>query len=198
MAVDGDGDGDADAGADADADPEVDIDRDPDPEEFEDLPNTDIEVDLHVHYGMTGSFPLRMADLFFADDGLYVVEYSYLTPLFGLATRKHRREASAMQRIYEVHGLDEVLLQGDTTVWHNYANVESVVVHAGGAVGRPKITVYPREGGSHAYRLHDDLDPDDLAEDLQAVASEYGFEFERREGVGFSPAENVRRFLDTE
>ncbi|MFC6988989.1 hypothetical protein ACFQJD_10165 [Haloplanus sp. GCM10025708] len=37
---------------------------DVDPAQFEDLPNTDIEVDLHVHFGMAGSFPLRLADLF--------------------------------------------------------------------------------------------------------------------------------------
>ena len=94
-----------------------------DPEEraaFEDLPETEITVEAHVHYGMTGSFPLRMAELFFADDGLHVAEYGYVTPLFGLGMRTHKRDATAMRRVYEVHGIDEVLLQADSVVWLNY------------------------------------------------------------------------------
>ncbi|PSP86575.1 hypothetical protein BRC83_00235 [Halobacteriales archaeon QS_1_68_17] len=101
--------------------------EDVDPEAFDDLPTTGIEVERHVHYGMTGSFPLRMAEMFFADDGLYIAEYSYITPMFGLATRKHRREAASMERVFEIHGIDEVLLQADSVVWHSYDNLGEVV-----------------------------------------------------------------------
>ena len=55
-------------------------------EEFEELPTSDIEVEIRIGFGMTGSFPLRLADLFFVEDGLYVAEYEYLTPIFGLGS----------------------------------------------------------------------------------------------------------------
>ena len=162
---------------------------------FEDLPNTDIEVETHVHFGMAGSFPLRLAELFFADDGLHIVEYSYITPMFGLGTKKHAREADAMQAVYDVHGIDEVLLQGDLVTWLGYDAVERVVVHEGGWLGRPKLTVYASADQSYAYRLHDEDDPATLAATIEACGERYGFAVETNPGVGFSPRESVRRFF---
>lgn len=168
-----------------------------DPSEFEDLPSTDIETELHVHFGMAGSFPLRIGDLFFASDGLHIVEYSYITPMFGLGTKKHRREASAMQRVYDIHGIDEVLLQGDSVYWLNYEAVDRVVLHRGGYFGRPKLTVYPADetARSHAFRLHEEDDPDALAASLRAVAEGRPFEVVVKRGTGFDPVENVERFF---
>lgn len=161
---------------------------------FEDLPNTDVEVFFHVHFGMAGSFPLRLAEVFFADDGLYIVEYSYITPVFGLGAMKHRREAKAMQSIYDVHGLDEVMLQGDSVTWLDYDAIDRVLVHDGGRLGRPKLTVYT-DGRSYAYRLHDEDDSGMLIADIETCADRYGFTLETASGVGFSPRENVRRFF---
>lgn len=170
--------------------------EDIDPSEFEDLPSTDVEVDRHVHFGMTGSFPLRLAELFFADDGLYIAEYAYITPMFGLAVRKHHREAKGMAAIYEIHGLDEVLLQADGVIWHSYENLDRVVVYDGGALGRPKVAVHPERGSVHAYRLHgDDVDLDDLTADLEACGEKGGFDVERRGGVGFSARRTLARFF---
>jgi hypothetical protein len=163
---------------------------------FEDLPNTDIEVHAHVHFGMAGSFPLRLAELFFADDGLHVVEYAYITPMFGLGARKHRREAGAMAAVYDHHGLDEVLLQGDAVTWLAYDAVERVVVHDGGRLGRPKITVHAADGPSPAYRLHDEAVPAEIAAEIEGCAERYDFGVELVSGVGFAPIENVRRFLE--
>jgi len=169
--------------------------EDVDPEAFDDLPTTGIEVERHVHYGMTGSFPLRMAEMFFADDGLYIAEYSYITPMFGLATRKHRREAASMERVFEIHGIDEVLLQADSVVWHSYDNLGEVVLYAGGRFGRPKIEFVPDAGTPQAYRIHADIDLDALADDLEELAGDHGFSFRRRSRLGFSPRESVRRFF---
>lgn len=167
---------------------------DVDPEEFADLPNTDVEVELHVHYGMAGSFPLRLAELLFADDGLYLAEYSYITPMFGLAARKHHREAAAMNRIFAIHGLDEVLVQADHVHWYNYDAIDHVRLDTGGRFGRPKLTVYGVDGRSEAYRLHD-LDLEELTVDLDRCLDAHEVAFERRDGLGFDPVENVHRFF---
>ena len=166
-----------------------------DPAAFDDLPSTDIEVLAHVHFGMAGSFPLRLAEVFFASDGLHVVEYGYITPLFGLGMKKHRREAEAMAAVYAYHGIDEVLLQGDSVTWLDYGTVERVVLHDGGRFGRAKLTIYADEH-SYAYRLHGEREPAALAADIEACADRFGFAVELTAGVGFSPRENLRRFFD--
>lgn len=165
-----------------------------DPATFEDLPSTDVAVDYHVHFGMTGSFPLRLAELFFADDGLYIAEYAYIMPIFGLGARKHHREAAAMRRIYEVHGLGEVLLQADQVTWHSYENLTRVALYDGGRLGRAKIAVHPGEGGSHAYRLHDDILFEDLVAETERCGERYGFSVEANAGVGVRPMASIRRF----
>jgi len=166
-------------------------------EEFEDLPSTDIDTELHIHFGMAGSFPLRIVDLFFANDGLHIAEYSYITPMFGLGTKKHRREAEAMQEVYDVHGIDEVLLQADTVHWLNYQAINRIVFYRGGYFGRPKLTVYPADetARSHAFRLHDEDDPDGVAMALQEVAEDHPFDVVIERGSGFDPVENVERFF---
>jgi hypothetical protein len=161
----------------------------------EEPPGTDVEVEAHVHYGMTGTFPLRLGELFFADDGLYVAEYSYITPFIGLTTRKHRKEAKAMGAIYEKYGLDAVLVQADNVTWHNYDNVDRVVVHEGGWLGRPKIAVYPDSGPSHAFRVHDKVSWAEALGDLEGCAKRHPFDLEHRSGLGFTPRESIRRFF---
>lgn len=165
-----------------------------DSDAFDDLPSTDIEVEAHVHFGMTGSFPLRIAELFFASDGLHIVEYAYITPLFGLGTRKHKREAKTMRSIYDVHGLDEVLLHGDSVIWLNYDTLDRIAVHDGGWVGRPKITI-STDGPTYAYRLHGEPDTESLVADIDNSAERHGFSVELVSGVGFAPSENIRQFF---
>jgi hypothetical protein len=164
-------------------------------EDIEEVNTTDVEVEAHVPFGMTGSFPLRLAEVFFAEDGLYIAEYSYVTPFVGLTTGKHRREAKAMGAIYEEYGLDAVMVQADSVVWHSYDNVERVVVHEGGWLGRPKLSVYPAEGPSHAYRFHDRTAWAEALPNVEAAADRNGLSLDRREGLGFTPRESVRRFF---
>lgn len=164
-------------------------------ETFEELPTSEIEVDCHVHFGMTGSFPLRLAELFFANDGLHVAEYAYITPMFGLGMKKHRREADAMARIFDVHGIDEVLLQADTVHWYPYSSVERVVFHDGGPVARPRIAIHATTGQSHAYRLHAVDALDDLAADVRGAVAGRDVAVERGSGIGFSPRESLERFF---
>ncbi|PSP96195.1 hypothetical protein BRC94_13470 [Halobacteriales archaeon QS_5_70_17] len=174
------------------ASPETDPDARP---AFEELPTSDIEVEYHVHFGMTGSFPLRLAELFLANDGLHVAEYAYITPMFGLGMKKHRREADAMARIFDAHGVDEVLLQADTVHWYPYDSVRRIVVHDGGRIGRPRIAVHASTGERHAYRLHAVDDLEELVEGLRATVAGRDVAVERESGVGFSPRESLERFF---
>lgn len=159
------------------------------------VPETDIEIEAHFHFGMTGSFPLRLGDLFFSDGGLYVVEYGYITPFVGLTARKHRREAAGMQQLVDQHGIDAAILVADSVVWHGYDNVERLVVHEGGRLGRPKLAVYPEAGPSHAYRFHDNVAFQDGLADLESVARRHGLRVDERGGLGFTPLESLRRFF---
>lgn len=158
-------------------------------------PSTDVTVEAHLHFGMTGSFPLRVAELFFADDGLYVAEYGYITPFIGLTAKKHRREARAMQAVYDKYGLDAVLFQADTVYWHSYDDIERVAVHEGGGFGRPKVAVYPRTGASHAYRFHDVPRFEEAVGDLEASAQRHGLHLEHESGLGVTPRESLKRFF---
>lgn len=159
------------------------------------LPETGIDVEAHFHFGMTGSFPLRLGDLFFADDGLHVVEYGYVTPFIGLSTRKHRREAAGMASLVENYGIEAALLEADSVTWHAYDDLEQIIVHSGGYVGRPKVGIYPRTGPSHAFRFHDRPTFEEARAELGAVAHRHGFSVDERAGLGFTPLESLRRFF---
>ena len=155
-----------------------------------------IEVDVHAHFGMTGSFPLRMAELFFASDGLHIAEYGLITPMFGLGTKKHRREAGAMAEIFDRFGIDEVLARADSVTWLSYDSLDQVVISDGGRLGNPRLGVYTEEGATHAYRIHeDDFDPDEFAARLSELSEERGFDVVSESGLGYRPGESLRRFF---
>lgn len=160
-----------------------------------DAPSTDVSVEAHLHFGMTGAFPLRVAELFFADDGLYIAEYSYVTPFIGLMSKKHGRDASAMQAVFDRYGLDAVLFQADTVYWHSYDDIERVVFNEGGRIGRPKIAVYPATGASHAFRFHDIPAFEEAIGDVQASTKRHGVRLEEDPGLGFTPLESLHRFF---
>lgn len=155
-----------------------------------------IEVDVHVHFGMTGSFPLRIAELFFASDGLHIAEYGLITPMFGLGTKKHRREAGAMADLFDRYGIDEVLARADSVTWLSYDAIDRVVISDGGWIGNARVGVYAEDGGTHAYRMHaDDFDPDECASRLSKLAEERGFDVVSESGLGYRPGESLRRFF---
>lgn len=152
-------------------------------------------VGVHVHAGMAGTVPLRLAELFFTDAGLRVVEYGTFTPLFGLATGGPRRAAARMARTYVEDGFDGVRDRGDRTINLPYDEVRRVVVHDGGRLGRERIAVHAREGPPHAYRIHAPVDLDALVAGLAAFGPTADLAVERRSGLGFAPLESLRRFV---
>lgn len=166
-----------------------------DPEE---LPSTDIAVEAHVHFAMTGSFPLRIAELFFTETGLYIAEYSYITPLFGLGTRKHRKDASAMEALFDRFGIDAVLLHADRVIWLAYDNIDQIIVYSGGKYGRPKVSVFETNGTSYAYRLLGERDFDSLTEGITETGQTHEVDVLVSNSLGFNPRRNVRRFFDRE
>lgn len=167
----------------------------PDPDS---LPSSDIEVEATVHFGMAGTFPMRMAELFFAGRGVYVAEYSYITPLLGVGTRKHRKNARAMRSLYERYGIDAVLLQADRVVWLDYDLVDRVRLYSGGWFGRPKVSIFSRDGPSYAYRLFGDRDFEAVAADVRSAAERHGVDLTVQDRTGFTPRRNVARFFGRE
>ena len=165
------------------------------PAQPQEPPTTDVEVEARIHFGMTGSYPLLLADLFFADDGLYISEYTFISPFFGTITSKDEREAKAMEAVWEKWGMDAVLVQGDYIIWHNYDNLEKVLINTPGRFSRPKITIYPTNGSSHAYRVHDRPQWEEADAKLDDIADRHGFTLERESGLGIRPKENLDRFL---
>lgn len=155
-----------------------------------------VEVAVHVHFGMTGSFPLQLAELFFADDGVHLAEYGLITPLFGLGAKKHEREAAAMAGLYEEYGVDEVKARARSSTWLSYEFLDRVVVSDGGRLGNPRVGMYAVDGTSNAYRIHDEeFDPDGFVRELRELADERGFDVERESGLGYRPRESLRRFF---
>jgi hypothetical protein len=171
------------------------VDNDINEEEFEDLPETDINVIYHINFGMAGSFPLRLADIFFCEEGLYITEYGNITPLFGLVTQRHRREAEVMQTIYEYHGIDEILLQADYVVWINYENVDQIHVHGGGRLGRAKFTASTNDGESYSYRIHGEVSRQELLANIKKIADQVGLTVDSDSGYGLVLGERLRDLL---
>lgn len=160
------------------------------------LPSSEIDVEAHIHFGMTGSFPLRIGELFLTTSGLYIAEYSYITPMFGLGTRKHRKDAGAMQALFERYGIDAVLLQADKFFWLAYELIEEIKLYSGGRYGRPKVTVFSTDGSSHAYRLIGERDFAKIADEVTTAAAPYDLDVTVENSLGFHPRRNIQRFLN--
>jgi len=151
-------------------------------------------VRVHVHFAVSGTFPLRVADLCFTDAGVSVLEYALVTPLHGLLRRSPSAHAAAFADVYRADGLAGAREFADVEHRVPYADVETVRLYDGGAFGREKIVV-DADGRSFAYRVHAPVDLDALARALSALGRRRGFAVERRSGLGFSPRESLARFL---
>lgn len=162
------------------------------------LPSSDIEVEAAIHFVMTGTFPMQIAEIFFTTSGLYITEYSYITPLLGLGTRKHRKHAQAMRAMYDRYGIDAVMIQSDRVVWLDYDLIDRIVLYSGSWLGRPKVTILSVDGPSYAYRLLGDREFEEIVGDVQAAAEGYGVNLEVRDQVGFNPRRSLARFFGRE
>lgn len=179
-----------------DAVDDVDAPAPVDDEADDDVGDSGIDVEVHGHFGMTGSFPLRICELFFASDGVHLAEYGMITPLFGLGVGKHEREAAAMNELLDQYGIDEVMARADAVTWLSYDSLDRVVVSDGGRLGNARIGVYPETGDSHAYRIHDDeFDAEAFVDELTELGEERGFDVVSETGLGYRPRESLGRFF---
>jgi hypothetical protein len=111
---------------------------------------------LRVHYGMSGSVPLRLFEFVFEPAGCYVLDCGGFTPMFDLARGRHTRRAAHVDAVYHDHGLAGLLASADTVTWFAWERVERVVLHDGGRFTRPKLRVVTgAETPSPSVRLHD-------------------------------------------
>jgi hypothetical protein len=138
---------------------------------------------VRVHYGMTGSVPLRLFEFVFEPAGCYLLDCGAFTPLFGLASGGHRRRAAALDAAYADHGVDGLLASADTVTWLSVDRIERVTLHDGGWVARPKLSVATTgDAPARSVRLHG-VDVDALADALGTLAGD-GLRIDRASGAG--------------
>ncbi|MFT4923114.1 MAG: hypothetical protein ACI8XM_002338 [Haloarculaceae archaeon] len=152
-------------------------------------------VHVHVHLAMTGTFPLRVADLLFTDDALVVPEYEYLTPLLGIARGKASEVGRRARERYREEGLAGLVDSAERTHEIPYAHVECVRIYDDSGLGRPKIAVDVPDGPPYAYRIHAPVDVDELSSALQSLGTRRNFRVETSSALGFRPTSSLRRFL---
>lgn len=158
-------------------------------------PGGDAAVHVHVHLAMTGTFPLRVADLLFTDVELVVPEYEYLTPLFDIARGRVAGIGRRARQRHAAAGLAGLVEAAERTHRVPYRDVERVRVYDGQGLGRPKVAVDVREGPPYAYRIHAPVEIAALTDALSGLGDRRGFAVESSSALGFSPLASLRRFL---
>jgi hypothetical protein len=141
------------------------------------------ELRVHLHYTMRGSYPLRLIDVLFCTERAYFVEYDYLTPvdlLFG--SPDHRAAAFASQVAEE--GVPAALETAEQVETQSYDALDSVDIHSGGRIGRPKITARPLTGGSTTVRVHGQFDAEPFTQALRSTVDGHDVTVRRRDGIG--------------
>jgi len=151
-------------------------------------------VHVHVHLAVTGSFPLRVADLLFTDDGVVIPEYEYLTPLFGIARSGVDAAGDRARERFTEAGTTGLVEMAERVHRLRYDEIASVDLYHS-RVGRPKLAVVTEPGPPYAYRVHAPVDVDALEDALASLGERRGFPVERHAQIGYSPVESLRRFV---
>jgi hypothetical protein len=143
---------------------------------------------------VTGSFPLRVADILFTNEAVVVPEYDHLTPVFGLLAGGTERASERARKRYREDGLAGLVEAAERVHRVPYDDV-SVVRLSVSRIARPKLAVEPVDAVPYAYRVHAPIEVDPLFDALQSLGDRRGFDVERRSAIGYDPVESVRRFL---
>ncbi len=152
-------------------------------------------VEVHVHLVMTGTFPLRVADLLFTTTELLIPEYEYITPLFGILRSSVDNASKQAKKRYRDGGVVALLELAEETHRFSYEAVKCIRVYQSG-IARPKVAVVVDDAPTYAYRIHAPVDLDSLTDALQSLGRRRNFSVERHDRIGFSPVNSLRRFFD--
>lgn len=141
------------------------------------------EVHVHLHFTMTGRYPLRLVDLLFCPDRVLCVEYDYVTPIDLLIGRVSRR-AEAFAATVTGEGVAAGLETAERVREVTYADLETISLHDGGALGREKVAIRQSAGSNLAVRVHGSVDLDAVADALEGVLAGHAVTVEREHGLG--------------
>lgn len=142
------------------------------------------ELRVHLHYTMRGSYPLRLVDVLFCTEQAYFVEYDYLTPVDLLFGSPDQRAAAFASQVVE-EGVPAALETAEAVERQPYDALDSVDIHSGGRVGRPKITARPRTGSTTTVRVHGQFDAEPFTQALQSTVDGHDVTVRQRDGIGF-------------
>lgn len=140
-------------------------------------------VRVHLHYAMTGTYPLRLVDLLFLDDSVLLVEYDYLTG-FDLATAGADRRAASFAETLESEGLAAARAAAEREQRIDYDDLDRIVVYGGGAVAREKVVLDRTDAAPIRVRVHGDVDVDALCGALESTVASEDTAVARHAGVG--------------
>jgi len=141
---------------------------------------TDVEV--HLHFTMSASVPLRLLDVVFCTDHLLFVEYAYMTPL-DLAMGTPAGEADAFATLLRTEGLGVALDTAEAVTGLPYDDVNSIRVYDGGWFGREAVAVDAASDSSRLVRVHGDIDLDTFTGVLRDVVADHDVTVSRRTGI---------------
>ena len=141
------------------------------------------ELRVHLHYTMRGSYPLRLLDVLFCTERAYFVEYDYLTPVDLVFGSPDRRAATFASRVVE-DGVPAALETAERVETQSYDALDSVDIHSGGRVGRPKVTARSRAGSETTVRVHGQFDAAPFEKALRSAVDGHDVTVRRRDGIG--------------
>ncbi|EMA10501.1 MULTISPECIES: hypothetical protein [Haloarcula] len=142
------------------------------------------ELRVHLHYTMRGSYPLRLIDVLFCTERAYFVEYDYLTPVDLLFGSPDQRAAAFASQVVE-EGVPAAIETAEQVETQSYDALDSVDIHTGGRIGRPKITAQPRTDSATTVRVHGQFDPEPFTQALRTTVDGHDVTVRQKDGFGF-------------
>lgn len=142
------------------------------------------DVEIHLHFTMSASVPLRLLDVVFCTNRLLFVEYDYLTPL-DLAMGTPARKADAFAALLRSEGLEAALDSAESTTELHYGDVDAIRVSDGGWFGRETVIVDTVSRTNRLVRVHGDVDLDAFTEALRDVVAAHDVTVSQRVGMAF-------------
>lgn len=140
-------------------------------------------VRVHLHFTMTGRYPLRLVDLLFCETRVLAVEYGYVTPV-DLLTGGPARRADTFAATVREDGTATAVDDAERVEEFTYTALSAVRVHDGGRFGRPKVELRRADDIALGVRVHGEFDSEAFVTAVETVVSGTGTDIERERGTG--------------